>query len=883
MTMNCIASFLVLATTIILEQASAALPIQHLSKPTVLWNSAIQSPPGIRNIVQISPDDKWLYITTKDGELYKLDPENGDYRLPYIPEKRRDGVDGAEWTTYGGEGVAIHIMDDEEEEGEGSYLVYSVLDVNPKNSSPSTRVIAIEHDPESTELKVLWTKTLAGTLSGTPVIGSEGKFIYFTMNAPTQTLASPPPTTSPVAATISTNSPVTYSPTSSPVATNTSSTNSPVTNSPTISPVATNTTSTNATITNTPTISPVAVNTTSTNPPITDTPTISPVAKKDFFTISPVANNLFDSDEPASLLETNPAYWWAEDAGDQLLCVNGRNYPEEYLTNETLKNDTLFSTVEECCSANAEACIRERQREHQNPQSSSHRNLQATDRSGKLVILSHPLNGELIYEFDSRDEFSIQKHSFAPAGIARQPEFGNYNGGSDNTNDVIMWGSQPDNGEPRQQGETMLFQLPKGFNVSEVPVDISQFRLRVLESVSWTTTVRPTFSASGLDVYFAMSGNSFTGWNKGQRFDVVANLGPIPLPLPPDSDGVDSGASRPIVLADDDSLLLLGSTDHDTMFAADSESGGSEWMLADMGTNSLFTTPLISSDGDIAYFGKKNSVHAVNLTDGSQLWEDGFQHPSNTASEPARLAEFSLSSTGEFLYYARSGSWISAVRVANVIPTLSPLSPTSAPSSMPSSASSSSPSESVMPSTSLTPTISTSPSVDPDYVPPSSSPTLTILPSSSPSVSHSDSPSALSSNVPSLPPSITPLTTLAPLTSSPVVTEVVTEAKPSSSPIVTPPNASPPSSAAELLDSSSDENSSLSTTAIIGIAVGGGVGLILLLGIICYAWKKKKGEDDGVDINWQTDNANENVVGDEETKFQAGGGGDEEGEGQLRW
>lgn len=567
--------------------------------------------------------------------------------------------------------------------------------------------------------------------------------------------------------------------------------------------------------------------------------------------------------------------------------MNSAKYPEEYLTNETLKNAALFSTVEGCCSVNAEACSRERQREHhENPQQPKRgrRNLQSTGTdtsSGKFVILSHPLDGELVYEFDSRDEFSIQKHRFASAGIAQKPEFGNYNGGFDNTNDVIMWGSQP--GREPLQGETMLFQLPKGFSMSDVP-DTSQFRPRVLESVAWTTTVRPTFSDSGLDVYFAVSGNSFTGWNKGQKFDVVANLGPI-ISLPLESEGLFSGSASFIVLTDDDSLLLTGSSDHDIMFAADAESGGSEWILPNMGLDSLFTTPQISSDGDIAYFGKKGTVHAVNLTDGSVLWgEGGFLHPSNTASDPSSLAEFSLSSTGEFLYYAPGGSRITAVRVADVIPTLSPLPPTSAPSLMPSSAPSFSPSKSVMPSTSLTPTVSTSPSVDPDFVPPSSSPTLSILPSSSPSASQSGSPSASSSHVPSLPPSVRPVT-LAPLTASPVYAEAVTAA-PSPSPIIAPPNANPPSAAAEIPDSSTDEDSFLSTTAIIGIAVGGGVGLILLLSLIWYACKNKNGEDDGVDTNWQTENANanvgkdENVGRDEETKFQYGG---EEGDSQLRW
>lgn len=164
-----------LATTILFLQATvvAALPIEHLSKPTVYWNARIdtESPPGRRNAVQLSPDDAWLYVTSDDGTLSKLDPENGDYRAAYVPEPRQDVLeDGSvsEWVSYGGEGIVFHMDDDDS--GVGDYLVYWMFDVSSQ-SDPSTRVIAIEHDPNSAALKVLWTKVLTGTISGMPVIG----------------------------------------------------------------------------------------------------------------------------------------------------------------------------------------------------------------------------------------------------------------------------------------------------------------------------------------------------------------------------------------------------------------------------------------------------------------------------------------------------------------------------------------------------------------------------------------------------------------------------------------------------------------------------------------------------------------------------------------
>ena len=135
-----------------------------------------RTPLGNGDIVYISPDNAWLYITSSDGKLSKVDPQNGDYKSVYQPDVR-----GNDWIMYGGRGLSFHSgsvpssgSEGEEESGGKDYLVYWVLDV-PKSSStgdvPSSRVIAVEHDAESDKLNILWEKSLRGTISGTPVIG----------------------------------------------------------------------------------------------------------------------------------------------------------------------------------------------------------------------------------------------------------------------------------------------------------------------------------------------------------------------------------------------------------------------------------------------------------------------------------------------------------------------------------------------------------------------------------------------------------------------------------------------------------------------------------------------------------------------------------------
>ena len=164
---------LLLAATVSAQQR----PLNHLSKPNLQWNQFIQSAPRNGGVVQISPDDKWLYVTSQDGTLSKLNPENGRYVNVFTPDRRtEDGKGGMiseddplQWIMNGGGGISFYM--DEENGGVGAYLVYWVFDVPPLNGlAPSSRVVAIKHD-DSEEMQALWSHTVAGDIQGTPVIG----------------------------------------------------------------------------------------------------------------------------------------------------------------------------------------------------------------------------------------------------------------------------------------------------------------------------------------------------------------------------------------------------------------------------------------------------------------------------------------------------------------------------------------------------------------------------------------------------------------------------------------------------------------------------------------------------------------------------------------
>jgi len=730
--------------------------------------------------------------------------------------------------------------------GVGSYLLYWVLDVSQQGYY--SKVVCVEHDddPNSEQIVVRWVATLSGILNGMPKIGSDGKFIYLTINADTNT--------------------------------------------------------------------PISV---TTNDSTNDSTTTA--------TDGGEGEGVSPSDEPPASSSTNdePAatpYWFlnvddndgTNNSSSSIICDYGTEFPDQVSINGTSVNATLFETRDECCAAQPLACAEPPvvvggngttsdettattttsttgepaeatsseggaattdvpdgpPAEGEPTTEQTGRQLQAPEKSGRFIILNAD-TGNVVYSFDSRSDFTIRKHEFGPLGIARRPAYGNYAGGEGNTNDVVMWGSGSGTQNDDSVGETLLFQLPKGFDTTSLASSaslVNQFETRVMESVSWTTEIAPTFSKDGLSVYFLISGDRLMGWNKGQSFDIAPNVGPVNL----STTNSDTGRiQRPMVLTNDGKTVLVGV--QDTMYAVDVSSSPASisWQLDTFGSGAAFTTPQITPDGTMAYFGKTGALHAVNLNDSSLLWEDtnGYVDPFSSTSQ-ITMADFSLDASGQILYYCHGGSdTITALRIGELVPTEEPtVTPSVAPSAI----------ASMSPSMSMAPTLSMVPTHGSDY----------IFPSVSPSVTLSGAPSLLPSVKPTVSPTKSPYPTIiggGSVAIQPDFTFDVNVDAPT--PTASPSNTTATATIAggggnptstSLASTKENENSSsfpLSMPAIIGIAVGGGVGLILLLGSLCYVCRKKPckgggGEDDGVDTDWQSSNEAKRQM-----QFSSGGGG----------
>uniref|UniRef100_A0A7S4IZW6 Pyrrolo-quinoline quinone repeat domain-containing protein n=1 Tax=Odontella aurita TaxID=265563 RepID=A0A7S4IZW6_9STRA len=157
--------------------------LSYYDFPLLRWSVDLRKAGGLidpatsrHNAVQISPDDKRLYVTTNGGTLYVLKPDDGIVARKHVAEAIADG-----WDVRCESGISFYDGSSEQ------FLVYSLTDIPPNGSNEivQSRIISVRHPQGSHQ----WiSKSIPGRVSGTPTIGSDGSFVYFTHNTDRDTV-----------------------------------------------------------------------------------------------------------------------------------------------------------------------------------------------------------------------------------------------------------------------------------------------------------------------------------------------------------------------------------------------------------------------------------------------------------------------------------------------------------------------------------------------------------------------------------------------------------------------------------------------------------------------------------------------------------------------
>jgi hypothetical protein len=139
--------------------------------------------------------------------------------------------------------------------------------------------------------------------------------------------------------------------------------------------------------------------------------------------------------------------------------------------------------------------------------------------SGAFTLLNAS-NGQILWteSASSREEFP---QGYGPLGVAVNPIAGNYVGGEDNDNDVVVWGAFDPTGTRQNLGSTYVFQLPPNFQGTQT--DIQGLSTSILKSVRWTTMTRPVFGDQGRSMYLGVTGDQLRGWTGKNHFDEAAD------------------------------------------------------------------------------------------------------------------------------------------------------------------------------------------------------------------------------------------------------------------------------------------------------------------------------------------------------------------------
>lgn len=130
-------------------------------------------------------------------------------------------------------------------------------------------------------------------------------------------------------------------------------------------------------------------------------------------------------------------------------------------------------------------------------------------------------DGSVVFMEESQG-FAGRPMAYAPLGVGRNVERGNWNRGGNNNNDMLVWGElflsgrgeeDPDSGVTSFDGALHYFQLPPNFDPNQNYTDLSSETGNMIMKVTLSS---PTVPRHGRGAFFAFNSGQIRGWSQGK-------------------------------------------------------------------------------------------------------------------------------------------------------------------------------------------------------------------------------------------------------------------------------------------------------------------------------------------------------------------------------
>jgi hypothetical protein len=135
-------------------------------------------------------------------------------------------------------------------------------------------------------------------------------------------------------------------------------------------------------------------------------------------------------------------------------------------------------------------------------------NVETTDGQleGFFSVMLTVEDGSIHYTEGAGSVSTTDRFPYAPFAVAHKPMLGKFPYGLMDNNDIVVWGTSDQEGRGKW-GYTRAFQIPENYD----PLVMSLSTVR-MANVSWTTTVRPTLSNDGYEMYAVGQSSQIAGW-----------------------------------------------------------------------------------------------------------------------------------------------------------------------------------------------------------------------------------------------------------------------------------------------------------------------------------------------------------------------------------